>query len=263
MAPPILWDSTNWNSGAAAGPTASTDTATINGGQVTINGQTINSNIFIGSGATVVAFADSSFGTNVVLGGNLTGSGTLTKTGNYSLLLQGDNSGFSGTVNATNSHVFFEADSAGSAAAVWTITNSAKILNNQAGTGHVIKLGSLAGDSTGYLGSNSSGSAVTFEIGGKGSSTSFAGQIVDTPPGYGGGTTALKIVGGTLTLTGANNYTGATTINAGTLQIGNGGTTGTLGSGNVTIASGATLEINRSNDYTPLAARPSAVLAHW
>ena len=69
----------------------------------------------------------------------------------------------------------------------------------------VIQLGSLAGTG-GYLGNNKAGSAVTFEIGGKGSATSFAGQIVDTPPSWDGGTTAIKVVGGALTLTGTNNY---------------------------------------------------------
>ena len=50
---------------------------------------------------------------------------------------------------------------------------------------------------------------------------------------------------GTLTLTGANTFTGATSISAGTLQVGNGGTTGTLGSGAVT--NNGTLAFNRSN----------------
>ncbi len=53
---------------------------------------------------------------------------------------------------------------------------------------------------------------------------------------------------GTLTLTAANTYTGTTTINGGTLQIGDGGTSGTLGSGPVSIASGATLTIHRSDN---------------
>ncbi len=42
-----------------------------------------------------------------------------------------------------------------------------------------------------------------------------------------------------------NSYTGGTTIEAGTLQIGSGGSAGTL-AGNVAIAAGATLEFNRS-----------------
>lgn len=51
---------------------------------------------------------------------------------------------------------------------------------------------------------------------------------------------------GTLVLTGNNSYTGGTTINSGTLQIGNGGTTGSLGSG--PLANNALLVVNRSDD---------------
>ena len=51
---------------------------------------------------------------------------------------------------------------------------------------------------------------------------------------------------GTLILTGANSY-GVTTVEGGTLQIGNGGTTGTLGTGDVGFASGTTLAFNLSN----------------
>ncbi len=39
---------------------------------------------------------------------------------------------------------------------------------------------------------------------------------------------------GTLVFTGTNNYSGITTISTGTLQIGAGGATGTLGTGNIT-----------------------------
>ena len=56
------WNSAHWTPGPVAGPTANTDSATINGGQVTINGQNIDSAIFIGSGATVVANAQDLFG---------------------------------------------------------------------------------------------------------------------------------------------------------------------------------------------------------
>jgi autotransporter-associated beta strand protein len=51
---------------------------------------------------------------------------------------------------------------------------------------------------------------------------------------------------GTQTLTGANTYTGATLVNAGTLQVGDGGSSGQLGTGAVTIATGATLNYNRT-----------------
>ena len=49
-------------------------------------------------------------------------------------------------------------------------------------------------------------------------------------------------------LTGANSYGGTTTLNAGSLSVGDGGATGTLGSGGVT--NNAALILNRSNDFT-------------
>jgi autotransporter-associated beta strand protein len=62
--------------------------------------------------------------------------------------------------------------------------------------------------------------------------------------------TGLLIQGGPgiTTLTGNNTYTGTTTINAGTLQIGDGGTSGTLGTG--AVVNNATLSFNRSDALT-------------
>ena len=59
--------------------------------------------------------------------------------------------------------------------------------------------------------------------------------------------TLTKTGTGTLTLTGANTYTGGTTISAGTLQLGNGGTTGSV-AGNI-VDNGA-LVFNRSDALT-------------
>ena len=58
----------------------------------------------------------------------------------------------------------------------------------------------------------------------------------------------VKIGAGTLVLAANNTYTVTTTINGGTLQVGNGGTTGTLGSGAVT--NNGTLAFNRSDAIT-------------
>jgi autotransporter-associated beta strand protein len=57
-----------------------------------------------------------------------------------------------------------------------------------------------------------------------------------------------KTTGGTLILEGTNTYSGQTIISAGTVQVGSGGTTGTLGAGNV--ANSGTLVFNRSNAQT-------------
>lgn len=57
----------------------------------------------------------------------------------------------------------------------------------------------------------------------------------------------LKSGSATTTLAQANTYSGGTTINGGTLRIGNGGTTGDIGGGAVTVAAGSSLEFNRSN----------------
>ena len=59
--------------------------------------------------------------------------------------------------------------------------------------------------------------------------------------------TGAVTVGSNNTLTkliGANTYSGTTTVNAGTLQIGDGTTDGTLGTGTVSVASGAILDFN-------------------
>lgn len=59
----------------------------------------------------------------------------------------------------------------------------------------------------------------------------------------------VKIGAGTLTFTGANTYTVGTTISGGTLQIGNGGTTGSI-SASSAITNNATLAFNRSDTVT-------------
>nr|WP_315175412.1 autotransporter-associated beta strand repeat-containing protein [uncultured Flavobacterium sp.] len=62
------------------------------------------------------------------------------------------------------------------------------------------------------------------------------------------GSYLTKTGAGKLTFTGINSYSGTTTINAGTLQIGDGGTLGTISSAGVT--NNAALVFNRSNDFT-------------
>ena len=79
----------------------------------------------------------------------------------------------------------------------------------------------------------------------------IAGAIVNYTAAGGPLATAVTKAGtSTWTLSGANAYTGATTVSAGTLQIGSGGTTGGLSSSSaISVASGATLAFNRSDNF--------------
>ncbi|TPI99681.1 autotransporter outer membrane beta-barrel domain-containing protein [Mesorhizobium sp. B2-8-1] len=75
----------------------------------------------------------------------------------------------------------------------------------------------------------------------------MGGTIVDGP---GGVTTLAKNDSGTWVLTGNNTFTGNTVVNDGNLIIGNGGTTGNAGAGNVIVANAtSTLSFNRSDTF--------------
>ena len=84
----------------------------------------------------------------------------------------------------------------------------------------------------GTVGNSSTSANGTLVYSGSGSST-FAGSINDTL-GAGNKKTALTVANDTLTLTGSNGYTGNTTINSSaTLQVGNGGASGSLAATNI------------------------------
>ena len=103
-------------------------------------------------------------------------------------------------------------------------------------------------------------SAGTLQLGNGGTSGSITGNVADNGalvfdrsdsvsfPGVVSSAGSVTQMGsGTTTLTGNNSYTGGTTINAGTLQLGTGGTTGSI-LGNV--ADNGTLAFNRSDVVT-------------
>ncbi|UXN58384.1 autotransporter-associated beta strand repeat-containing protein [Phyllobacterium zundukense] len=98
--------------------------------------------------------------------------------------------------------------------------------------------------SAAYLGSGNR----TLALGGTNTGlNTMGGTIVNGP---GGTTTLVKNGPGTWVLTGNNSFTGNTTINDGNLTIGNGGTSGNAGAGNVIVnAATSTLSINRSDTF--------------
>jgi autotransporter-associated beta strand protein len=184
---------------------------------------------------------------NLTLNGNLTGGGTITRGSSAasSLYLGGNNSGFTGTYqdqNNGNSITRWTSANAGSANARW-IFNQAQIASRTTpnfGTG-TIQFGSISGG--GYIYQNSSGTA-TLQVGALGLNDTFAGSMQD-----GAGTIALTKVGtGTLTLTGANTYTGPTAVNAGALVI----STTASAKGNYSVANNATLAVNNVSSSSAL-----------
>ncbi|TPM29428.1 autotransporter outer membrane beta-barrel domain-containing protein, partial [Mesorhizobium sp. B2-2-2] len=88
----------------------------------------------------------------------------------------------------------------------------------------------------------------TFVLGGTNTGlNTMGGTIID---GSGGATTLAKNDAGTWVLTGNNSYSGNTVINDGNLMIGNGGTTGNAGTGNVIVDKAtSTLSFNRSDMF--------------
>ncbi|CAN5487291.1 hypothetical protein BH20VER3_BH20VER3_13090 [soil metagenome] len=107
--------------------------------------------------------------------------------------------------------IFFEKKSQGGTASITLKGNSELDISTHRAPG--VTIGSLAGQGSVLLGAN------TLTIGSNNQNTSFAGVIQ--------GSGALAKVGtGTLKLSGANTYSGQTTVSAGTLAVGN-----TTGSG--------------------------------
>ena len=104
--------------------------------------------------------------------------------------------------------------------------------------GYSASVGGLTGAINAVI-TNSTGTLSTLTLGVTNNSA-FGGKMA-------GSIALVKNGSGTETLSGLNIHTGTTTINAGTLQVGNGGTSGTLGSGNV--ANNSSLVFNRSDNY--------------
>ncbi len=169
--------------------------------------------------------------------GNLTGSGSLTigdtvNTGTVSL--GGTNTYTGSTTIVSGATLAAGSTGALSPTSAFTVTGELDL------TGFSNQIGSLAGTGT-VTNDGPVGAALT--AGGDNDSTTFSGVVKD-----GGKTSGLiKTGSGTLTLTGTNTYSGATVITAGTLQIGDGGNTGSIVGD---VVDNTALVINRSGTVT-------------
>lgn len=149
----------------------------------------------------------------------LSGSGNLTTAGAGVTVLGGNNAGYAGviTVSAGTLQV-------GAAGALGLATSNVVIDGTLDLNGNSVTKADLSGN--GVVTSGIAGAASIAAASG-----TFGGVIQDGS----GSTSLVKNGNGTLYLTGANTYSGGTTINSGTLVIGNGGTTGALGSGQTNL----------------------------
>lgn len=190
------------------------------------------------SGTNTISYASSAFTHTLNLNRAITGSGTLnfTWSGNASNrsvnLASGQTNNFTGSVvlGAASGTVAFNVNSVLGTPdltisdADWTVT-----LSNAT---HTYK--SLSGSVGGTI--RAAGASTVFDVGSGNTNTSFSGTLVNGS----GVLSVVKSGSGTLTLTGGNTYTGATTVNAGTLLVNN--TTGSgVGTGPLEVIAGATL----------------------
>src|SRR5581483_9480176 len=159
---------------------------------------------------------------NVSFGGAISGAGDVIVSSSGVLTLAGNNTYSGGTVINAGGQVILTG--ANSGATITVARNAALQIGN--------------GGTTGSLTSNvSGGGSVTFN---RSDSTTYSGTVV-------GSMSLIQAGSGTLILTGANTYNAGTSITAGTLQIGNNGTSGSI-SGPVT--DNGTLAFNRSESVS-------------
>ncbi len=189
----------------------------------------------------------------------ISGSGSLTKQGSGALLLNVANT-YTGATTISAGSVKLGVAAAIPAASALTINGSTLDIN-----GLDVTLSNLAGSATGNVINSVSGNKIV-TVNSTGNTT-FSGVIAGN--GVGGGTIALtKIGSSTLTLAGANTYSGGTTISAGTLAISADNNLGTAPSsvtpGSLVVSGGAVLSVSTSmtlNANRGLAIGPSGATA--
>lgn len=223
------------------------------------------------SGARILTLTGANTGSNSVAAaiGDNGGATSITKSGASTWLLTGTNSSYSGATTIS-SGVLGAASLAngGVNSSLGAATNAATnlVLNGgtlqYTGTGsstdRLFSVGTTVGSkldssgsgpvnftNTGSMGFNGQNGARSLTLTGTNSNANTLAAVI----GDSGGATSLTKSGtGTWVLNGTNTYSGNTIISEGSLQIGSGGTSGTLGSGSIT--DNGNLTVNRSNSIT-------------
>ena len=217
---------------------------TVNAGLLDYSGSNAalpNCNYTIGGGTLSIGNSKSKSMKGFQIAGGLVTGGTLTSTtGAYDLE--------AGTVSiALGGTVGFNKTTPG------TVTFTKALPNG----GYSISDGVLV---LGTLSKTMSGGSLTMTGGtltGSGTLTAASGYSYNIQAGtigmtLGGGTSIglLKSGTGAAIITGTEKYGGTTTINGGTLQLGNGGASGVAGTNSITINSGGTFDVDHSDAVT-------------
>lgn len=232
----------NWSGPAAVPDTGSTAVFTNNGASTSVVLSVTRSP----DGFTFDTGAPS-YTIGVASGGqlNMSGAGIVNNSSNAQNFLIGPGSqiDFLGSSTAGNATIttlsgatlLFSRSSSGGTASI--ANDGTMVLRTDSGG---ILIGALSGTGTVAATTVSGVPVQTLTVGSLNTSTEFSGTFVDNGAQFALGKTGT----GTLTLTGDNFYTGGTTIAGGTLQLGNGGISGSI-TGDIT--NNATLTVNRSN----------------
>ena len=187
---------------------------------------------------------------NIVSG--ITGSDAITLAGG-NLGFSGANTGYTGkvTVNGTGSNttqLFLNSDLSLGAVPAANVADSLTL------NGGTVIAGVVTGTAINYFNANpilSANRGITLGANGGTFTIGYGSAGFLTINGViSGGGTLIKNDSGTLFLNGTNTNTGATNVNGGTLQLGTGGTTGSLtGTSGIVISNnnGGTLAVNRSD----------------
>jgi len=207
---------------------------------------------------------------NTTFGGLISGSGSVTQQGTGTTVLTANNSYTGGTTIRAGTLQLGNGGASGSI--VGDVTNNGALVFDRSdvltfagtisGSGAVTQQGTgtavLTGNNS-YTGGTTLQAGV-LQLGNGGTSGSIVGDVVDngrlifdradtvTFPGVIAGAGSVKQLGsGTTILTGNNTYTGGTVIANGALQLGNGGTTGSIVGD---VQDGGTMIFNRSDTVT-------------
>ncbi|EDV9989896.1 autotransporter outer membrane beta-barrel domain-containing protein, partial [Salmonella enterica subsp. enterica] len=258
-------DFTNNISGNGQVVKSGDDTLTFSGSNTYTGGTTINDGTLVATSVEALGSGDVTNDAVLALntGGdfanNIGGTGSVVKSGDETLTLSGSNTYTGGTLISSGTLVANDVNALGTGDvtdnATLMLNTGGDFINNIGGTGRVEKSGddtlTLSGSNS-YTGGTliSSGTLVATNVDALGSGDVTDNATLELNTGgtfdnaISGSGQVVKSGDETLTLSGANSYTGGTLISSGTLVAND---VNALGSGDVT--NNATLELNTGGDF--------------